>query len=134
MLCFVCISILLFGYLASAHPDVYYLATNEDSWLENFTAVAFLLAGGMLFAAALAARRAFPRFAYIIGGAAMVFLAGEEISWGQRIIGFETPAFLETLNTRGEFNIHNLFEGRLLRLMQRETLSALCIGACVAFF
>lgn len=135
---FVCLNILLLSYFVVAHSDIYYSVINiqfrEDKFIENLTAVAFLLTGGMLFAAALAARRPFPRFAYIIGGAAMAFLAGEEISWGQRIIGFETPAFLETLNTRGEFNIHNLFEGRLLRLIQRETLSALCIGACAAFF
>lgn len=34
--------------------------------------------------------------------------AGEEISWGQRIIGFETPEGLRELNEQGEFNFHNL--------------------------
>ena len=135
---FVCVNILLLSSIVVAHSDIYYSVINiqfrEDRFVENFTAAAFLMSSIILIAAALAGRRSFRSLAYIIGGAAMVFLAGEEISWGQRIIGFETPAFLETLNTRGEFNIHNLFEGRLLRLIQRETLSALCIGACVAFF
>ncbi|GEM_PF-208022 len=35
-----------------------------------------------------------------------LFVAGEEISWGQRIFGLETPAFLD--NTQHETNIHNL--------------------------
>lgn len=131
---FVCISILLFGYLASAHPDVYYLATNEDSWLENFTAVAFLLAGGMLFAAALAARRLFPRFAYILGGLVMAFFAIEEISWGQRIIGFETPDFLAIASAQEEFNIHNRYDVEFIFLKEKEVLFALCIVACIAFF
>jgi hypothetical protein len=35
----------------------------------------------------------------------------EEISWGQRIIGWETPDFLEEINLQDETNIHNLFSG-----------------------
>ncbi len=38
----------------------------------------------------------------------MVFIAGEEISWGQRILGFATPDFLLNLNAQGEFNLHNI--------------------------
>lgn len=34
--------------------------------------------------------------------------AGEEISWGQRILGFETPETLRNYNEQGEFNFHNL--------------------------
>lgn len=41
--------------------------------------------------------------------ALMFFVAaGEEISWGQRILGFETPEALRALNEQEEFNIHNL--------------------------
>jgi|GEM_PF-4007586 len=41
------------------------------------------------------------------------FGAGEEISWGQRIFHFETPAFMAS-NIQNEFSIHNLpwFDGR----------------------
>lgn len=130
----VCLSMLVFGYLASAHPDIYYLATKEDNWLENLTAVAFLLAGGMLFAAALTGRRLFPRFAYIIGGVVMVFFAIEEISWGQRIIGFETPDFLAIASTQAEFNIHNRYDVEFIFSKEKEALFALCIAACAAFF
>ncbi len=38
----------------------------------------------------------------------MFFFAGEEISWGQRILGFGTPEFIGEENRQGEFNIHNL--------------------------
>jgi len=131
---FVCISMLLFGYLASAHPDIYYLATKEDNWLENFTAVAFLMAGGMLFAAALVARRLFSRFAYILGGVVMAFFAIEEISWGQRIIGFETPDFLAIASAQEEFNIHNRYDVEFIFLKEKEALFALCIVACAIFF
>lgn len=41
---------------------------------------------------------------------ALVFLfgAGEEISWGQRILGVETPEALRDANVQGELNFHNL--------------------------
>lgn len=36
-----------------------------------------------------------------------LFVALEEISWGQRILGFETPHGLSHANEQGEFNLHN---------------------------
>jgi hypothetical protein len=38
----------------------------------------------------------------------MFFGAGEEISWGQRVIGFKTPKALERINVQKEFNVHNI--------------------------
>lgn len=35
-------------------------------------------------------------------------IAGEEISWGQRIFGIETPEGLAGINVQKEINIHNL--------------------------
>jgi hypothetical protein len=44
-----------------------------------------------------------------LGLAALFFFgAGEEISWGQRILGFETPPALGQVNRQEEFNLHNL--------------------------
>jgi hypothetical protein len=34
---------------------------------------------------------------------------GEEISWGQRIFGIETPAFIADANRQSELNFHNLY-------------------------
>jgi len=43
-------------------------------------------------------------------GLALLFFfgAGEEISWGQRILGFETPETLAQVNKQDELNLHNL--------------------------
>ena len=43
-------------------------------------------------------------------GLALLFFfgAGEEISWGQRIFGFETPQTLAQVNKQDELNLHNL--------------------------
>jgi hypothetical protein len=38
----------------------------------------------------------------------MFVAAGEEISWGQRIFGIETPESIREDNVQGELNLHNL--------------------------
>ncbi len=38
---------------------------------------------------------------------AFFFVAGEEISWGQRILGIETPAEYAAVNTQQELTLHN---------------------------
>ncbi len=46
---------------------------------------------------------------YLLLAAFFVFVlaAGEEISWGQRILGISTPENLAEVNTQGEINLHN---------------------------
>jgi len=38
----------------------------------------------------------------------LVFGAGEEISWGQRMLGIETPEYFQANNAQNETNLHNL--------------------------
>lgn len=38
----------------------------------------------------------------------LFFIAGEEISWGQRIIGFQTPENYAVINAQKETTLHNL--------------------------
>lgn len=42
---------------------------------------------------------------------AMVVLAGEEISWGQRVLGVVTPENLSAVNRQAEMNVHNIDAG-----------------------
>jgi hypothetical protein len=45
----------------------------------------------------------------LLGLALLLFVAaGEEISWGQRLLGIATPESLSDVNTQGETNLHNL--------------------------
>lgn len=37
-----------------------------------------------------------------------VFIAGEEVSWGERLLGFDGPEQLVQRNLQGEANLHNL--------------------------
>ena len=45
---------------------------------------------------------------YLLAALAAFFVAGEEISWGQRIFGWGTPEALDEINHQGETNVHNI--------------------------
>lgn len=104
---YLCLNVLFFNYLLAGDPWTYRRLTLEDGVVENLTAVAYLLAGLLLFAAAPAERNCFRRGIYILGGMAMLFVCGEEINWGQRLFGFAMPDFLMGVTSRSDFNVHN---------------------------
>ena len=128
-----CLHVLFFGALMAADPSTLRLLTREDHSVEYLTAIWFLLAGPLLFITASAERNLLRRCVYILGGVAMVFAAGEEISWGQRIIGYATPDFLIDKNRQGEFNVHNAAGGLFSRVYRNGTL-ILCMVTSAAFF
>ena len=130
---FLCLNVLVFSSLLAAAPSTFQALAREDYWVENLTAVWLLLAGLMLLVTALLERKIFQRCVYILGGMAMVFAAGEEISWGQRIFGFATPDFLMHLNYQKEFNVHNIFNILFDFIYLNGTL-ILCMVTSAAFF
>ena len=129
----ICASMLLFSGLRLASPRLYEMLTREDFVVEYLTAALFLLTGVLLFFTAAAERSSWRRGVYILGGIVLVFAAGEEISWGQRIFNFATPDFLIGVNERNEFNVHNIaydvFDG-----IYRNGALLLCLITCVALF
>ena len=128
-----CLNVFFFSFLLAADPWTFRALTNEDSWVENLTAVWFLLAGLLLFVTAWAERSFLRRCVYILGGMAMVFAAGEEISWGQRIFGFATPDFLMPWNVQREFNVHNIANASFGSIWRNGAL-ILCMVTSAAFF
>lgn len=47
-----------------------------------------------------------------------VFAVGEEISWGQRLLHTESPAFFKSYNSQQETNLHNLvLQGKSINLI-----------------
>jgi hypothetical protein len=93
----------------------------EDGPLEYATAGSFLIAATLLSYIAFrqlaqSSPRDYRNAAMLIALSGMMFLIGfEEISWGQRILGFETPASLEQINDQGEFTIHNIATDEVIR-------------------
>jgi len=80
--------------------------TREDSVTESVSAICYLLAAGIFFVEWI--RGGF-RNIFVLGYA-VLFLAvgGEEISWGQRIFGVQTPAAMMEFNVQNEMNLHNI--------------------------
>ena len=76
--------------------------TSEDHLFEGGTAL-FLLLSSILFM--ISSKR---NIFMILLSLVFFFGAGEEISWGQRIIGFDPPEKIKEKNVQSEFNIHNL--------------------------
>lgn len=83
----------------------------EDGWVEYLT-VLFLLAGavGLIVYAVNAAKRGKMKkvMLYSLACLFFIFVAGEEISWGQRIFSVETTGYFMENNYQGETNLHNL--------------------------
>lgn len=93
-------------------PDGFrYVLVVEDGFTEWATVVALFIAMLACLGRVWRLRHARPRLFLVntmMLGIIFLFGAGEEISWGQRIIGFESSAFFETHNAQKETNLHNL--------------------------
>jgi hypothetical protein len=107
--------VLLAGGLAYVLHDrafaLYRQLVQEDALLEWATFWLLLLAAWNFAGLALALRRRFERFPLAAALLALfcVFVAMEEISWGQRIFNFDATPELLAINSQREFNIHNTF-------------------------
>ena len=127
------LNVLFFSVLIAVAPERFEALTREDSWVEYLTAVCLFLAGGLLFGTAWRERSLFRRGVYLLGGVALLFAAGEEVSWGQRIFGFATPDFFLSWNQQQEFTVHNSANGAFDIIYLNGTL-LLCMATSAAFF
>ncbi len=105
--------VVLAGFVAVTvvYRPLYSLLVEEDAvieWLQVGVLAGLLVAGLLVARRLLGARQRVPALVFLVGVAGTAFILGEEISWGQRIFGWATPAELETLNRQGETNIHNI--------------------------
>ncbi len=112
--------------------DLYSYLALEDKPVEVLSALLLLVAAGLMLAAAVTLRAvATPQrrllLALALLGAGGFFLVGmEEISWFQRVIGFETPASFAA-NHQNEFNLHNFYSGKFELLYYMGTFLALVV-------
>jgi hypothetical protein len=97
--------------LLRADSAAYRFVTDEDSVLEwpQF----FGFAAASVLACLCAWRlhrsgRSVLAAAYLAFGLGCFLVAGEEIAWGQRIIGYGTPERLEEINEQRETTVHNI--------------------------
>ncbi len=72
----------------------------------------FLAAAVLAGQALIRRRRVLPakgRWLIALLAAGMFFIALEELSYGQHLVGWESPEFFETRNVQEETNLHNLY-------------------------
>jgi len=80
----------------------------EDGLFESLTSFCALSASLLFFFCAKRAGYRGTRIALLAISMLTFFFGMEEISWGQRIFGWETPDTLKVINRQGETNIHNI--------------------------
>ena len=104
----------LFVALAETDPRSLLSYSLEDGPVENVSAALFGLACAgfivMMFRTPLLREgKGWHRYFFLFGWALLMFVFfGEEISWGQRILGFGSPEAVAAANVQNEFNLHNL--------------------------
>jgi hypothetical protein len=107
------ILIALAGYKLLRGPGdpFYLLAVREDSLVEWLTALAFfagVVASCLLVRAMHLARRPILSAYYALLALFCLFVGLEEISYGQRLIGFATPQPVAARNVQNDMTIHNM--------------------------
>ena len=105
---------LVSGYAQLADPVLLESLVLEDGVLENLTAILLLLGGGFVFYRFFKNKKdkgIWWKVFHVVFGLTLWFGFAEEISWGQRIIGFDTHVFFQKHNKQYEVGIHNLTYG-----------------------
>jgi hypothetical protein len=89
----------------------------EDGPIETLGACFFLTASVLFFASYFQSSgpdrgatsiRSKKNISYLVLALLFFIGFGEEISWGQRIIGWETPKYLQEINRQQETTLHNI--------------------------
>ncbi|MEA2626936.1 MAG: hypothetical protein QOD06_2981 [Candidatus Binatota bacterium] len=95
--------------LAFDHSRFVGLVQSETGPVELGTAALFVAAAS--FAVAIAWRVPLPRpcrIYYVLFASAALFVACEEVSWGQHLVGWRSPQWFAVHNKQDETNLHNL--------------------------
>ncbi len=101
--------------LTGSMPPAWNFAVNvlsyENGVIEIATVILLIWALGVALIAArdsLSLSRPLVALWLALHAAGLVYFAGEEISWGQWVLGWETPDWFAARNDQGETNLHNM--------------------------
>jgi len=107
---FICLS----GVLAALMgKEAYKWFIGEDRFAENIQVILWIISFVFSFNVARSqVRKGDYLFGalYVLLCGGIFFIIGEELSWGQRILGWTTPESLKMMNKQNETNIHNIYE------------------------
>ncbi len=110
--------------LHTTNEKLYESVVTEDGFLEWATFWAFVVAAAIFFRSAVRQIQAGHGLPWFAVGLSIFcfFVAMEEISWGQRVIGYAAPSFFLEQNYQQEFNLHNVFDTDLRTLAVQVVL------------
>ncbi len=107
----------------------------KEGLFENLTFVLYLLSAVACAIAALRLQRnptvdhhRLVASFYLVCAVVFLVVAGEEVSWGQRVFGIKTPEPLVSLNHQHETNVHNLLSRNALNVMTRQIAAVFLLG------
>jgi hypothetical protein len=118
--------------LTIPYRALYAALIEEDGiveWLQIGALIGLVIVGAAIAVRLLSRRRIVFGLLYLLATVAAVFILGEEISWGQRILGWVTPEHLVHLNRQGETNIHNI--GQTLQVLNLVMMTVAFVAAAV---
>jgi tetratricopeptide (TPR) repeat protein len=101
--------ITIYVIMAMSFPLAYIWATYEDlvgEWAQFYFFLLALITSVRIAFSTPAYRRFFALLSL-----ACLYVVLEEISWGQRIFGWESPDYFKSQNLQGETNLHNIITG-----------------------
>ena len=118
----------VFAALYALDPDTYRRVLEEDGAVENITVVFLFLAATLALVRAwrVSRRGRLHLWFYVVFAAGCLTVAGEEMSWGQRILDFASPQFFIEHGRQAETNVHNVVE-RWTKLTTKDFLAAACL-------
>ena len=95
-------------FICSIYASFFYeRITAEDALIEWMTAVMFLVASLLFFRIVIKEKKRKKLFPLLLAILSLITFL-EEINYGQRILGLETPSFFLKINQEGEMNFHNI--------------------------
>jgi hypothetical protein len=116
--------------------SIYTEITYEDRLVEYIGSLFLLVAGLVLCLKAvnqLKKQNRLPGSFIMFVGLIFIIAAFEEISWGQRIIGFDTPERLKVINDQDELNFHNIDKKFFDRLVDRAIILFVFFSAIMLY-
>lgn len=99
-------------FLSWNEPELFrHALVVEDGFVEWATVIVLMITMVVCFRRVLVLRQQrsglFLSVTFLLG-LLCLFGAGEEVSWGQRVLGLESPDFFQDNNAQGEIGLHNL--------------------------
>jgi len=109
--------VMLLSYMTLlADMNIVARLANEDSFFEMLSVFMFFLAAILFVLVYFRSLRigdrlsqgVLKRCSYLLMTLVLLVAVGEEASWGQRVMGVETPDYIKEVNVQDEINLHNL--------------------------